>query len=438
MSLEPSFYNHATSPDGDDQVILFQKAWGSILIVSSDQADALMSGRLELLPASLIDELQDAGFIVPADFDEIGAAHSRWKESREANTLLACTIELTQSCNLGCRYCYQNTTRYDDVISPEAVENLKRYVRYVVDQAMRPIEDVSLRFIGGEPLLQKQAVLAAIDDMRRLTDQLGVRFHTQMDTNGLLLDRDVVRALGALSISITDKQDHDLMRPRLGGQGSFDQIVERIRRHSEDFNRYDTVLSIRYNANAANARHMPEVYRLVRSFGISRTEFELYATVNYGFNNPVSVLTDQEFKKLYLSLIRLKLEHGEVIRDFPKPTFAPCSAYTGWNLKVTAKGKLALCDAMTKPRGDIGELVLNPASYVETFADVMNYDPFEDEPCGTCTNVGICGGKMYCKTNVNAPDRDPCDFLKYELDEFLRFFVPAYAASPDLFDLGVM
>ncbi len=66
----------------------------------------------------------------------------------------------------------------------------------------------------------------------------------------------------------------------------------------------------------------------------------------------------------------------------------------------------------------------------EIFADVDAHDPFQDPQCGNCTNVGICGGKLYCKP-------DPCDFLPFDMEEFLRFFVGAYPAAPNKFDLGL-
>jgi radical SAM protein with 4Fe4S-binding SPASM domain len=97
---------------------------------------------------------------------------------------------------------------------------------------------------------------------------------------------------------------------------------------------------------------------------------------------------------------------------------------------VTADGGLALCDAMTQPRGSVDDLSEDVGRIREIFADVDAHDPFADEQCGSCSNVGICGGKLYCKP-------DPYDFLPFELDEFLRFFVEAYEDSPSTFDLGL-
>lgn len=228
--------------------------------------------------------------------------------------------------------------------------------------------------------MQKDKILAAVSGMRQLIDRLGVGLNTQVDTNGMLLDEAIVREMDATSITLTNKVDHDTVRVRHNGAGSYDQILGRITRHAEYYNAYDTVLAVRYNVNAFNAKYVPEVYRMVKGLGIRYTQFDLFNTVNYDYNVLIPTLTGDQFKRLYLDLIKLKVEHGETVTDFPRPTFSPCSGYTPYNLKVTADGRLALCD-------------------------------------------------VYCKA-------DPCDFLPFDLDEFLRFFAETYPSVPSRFNLG--
>jgi sulfatase maturation enzyme AslB (radical SAM superfamily) len=351
----------------------------------------------------------------------------------------ALTIELGQACNLACPYCYQNEYRDSaSVITDEAITRLAGYAEAVITSGKRPVTDIALRFIGGEPLMQKAKVLAAAARLGALGARLGVRLHTQIDTNGLLLDEAVVTAIGAVSVTLTNKADHDVMRVRHNGSGTYDALMRKLTRLTPCFNDHGTVLSIRYNANALNARHVPDVYRMVKSLGIRRTEFELYQTVDYTYNDLlVPTLNREQFKRLYMDVVRLKAEHGEVITDFPRPTFAPCSAYTPYNLKVTAAGQLALCDAMHAPAGELTDLTADIDAVRAIFPEsITGHTPFDDPQCGTCTNVGICGGKLFCKTNPADPNADPCDFLPFDMDEFLQFFAQAYPVMPERFDLA--
>lgn len=436
--LKPSYYNHYTPVGDGARVIVFSKFHGSVTLVTAPDAEALRAGHLTALDSGTLAELERAGFIGDAQADETAQAHERYARRKRDNAALALTIELGQACNLACPYCYQNDYRDSRaVITDEAVSRLERYAEAVIASGKRPITDIAFRFIGGEPLMQKAKVLDAAARFRALAARLGVALHTQIDTNGLLLDEAAVSALDAVSVTLTNKADHDTMRVRHNGSGTYDALTRRLTRLAPCFNEHGTILSIRYNANALNARHVPDVYRTAKGLGITRTEFELYNTVNYGYNLLVPSLTRDQFKRLYMDVVRLKAEHGEVITDFPRPTFAPCSAYTPYNLKVTATGQLALCDAMHAPEGELSDLTADIDAVRAIFPDdITGHDPFTDPQCGTCTNIGICGGKLFCKSNPHAADNDPCDFLPFDLDEFLRFFATAYPAMPERFDLA--
>lgn len=436
MSLKPSRYNHYTPTGDPTRVVLFNKFWGSVALIDEQSADTLKADQVTKLAEEKIRELEEGGFLVAGEIDEKAIAEERYLARKANNALLAITIELTQECNLACPFCYQNSYRGTGAITDQAISRISEYVEAVVTERRRPITDIALRFIGGEPLMQKAKILAAIGEMREVTDRLGVKLNTQIDTNGLLLDENVVREMDGISITLTNKSDHDKMRIRHNGTGSYDQLLKRIQRHAEHFNLYETVLAIRYNANALNSKYVPEVYKMVKGLGIRYTDFELFNTVNYDYNVLVPTLTRDQFKRLYLDLIKLKVEHGETVGDFPRPTFAPCSAYTPYNLKVTADGRLALCDAMSDPEGSLDDLLEDVGRHQEIFADVAAHNPFNDPQCGNCSNVGICGGKLFCKSNPHAADNDPCDFLPFDMDEFLRFFAEAYPSMPERFDLG--
>lgn len=432
MALKPSYYNHFTTAD-DGRVIVFNKFWGSVQLLNARDGGLLQAGNVAGLPADLATELENAGFLVPDEMDEREAAHGKYLHRKANNSVLALTIELTQECNLGCPYCYQNSYKKPGNITQDTVSGLLEYMDRVLSEHKRPITDVVMRFIGGEPLMQKEQIFAAIEGGRKIAGRHRVGWSCQADTNGLLLDERVVRELDAVSVTLTNKADHDRLRVRKNGAGTYEQILKRLRKHADDFNAFGTVLSIRFNANALNAAYVPDIYRMTRDLGINETEFELYNTIQYTYNAPSVGLSKDGFKRLYMDLIRLKVESGETVTDFPRPTFAPCSAYTPYNLKVAADGSLALCDAMHTTISSLDQLRSTIDRHGEIFADVADHDPFKDEQCGACTNVGICGGKLYCKSNENAPELDPCDFLPFDMDEFLRFFAETYPERPEAF-----
>lgn len=281
--------------------------------------------------------------------------------------------------------------------------------------------------------MQKKEVLEATPRIREAGERLGVNCHAQMDTNGLLIDSAVVRAMDALSITITNKADHNIMRVRKNKTGTYEAILKKIRRHAEDFNDAGCVLAVRFNVHAMNAKYVPEVYTMVRGLGIKYTDFDLYEVVNYDFNLMVPTLTRDQYKKLYLDLIKLKVESGEVVDAFPRPTFAPCSGYTPFNIKVMASGKLAVCDAPQEEVGALAQLLDDPTAHGQIFPDQAEHNPFQHPRCGGCPNIGICGGEYFCKFNPHAEEQNPCDFLPFDMDEFLRYFAEQAPKTPQRF-----
>jgi uncharacterized protein len=101
--------------------------------------------------------------------------------------------------------------------------------------ALKP-ESFALTFFGGEPLLNLPVVYFLAERLWTACQARGVRMLVNVITNGLLLTPEVVDRLlpyGLNGVKVTldgDRDMHNRMRPLRGGQGTFDRIVENIRR----------------------------------------------------------------------------------------------------------------------------------------------------------------------------------------------------------------
>jgi uncharacterized protein len=91
-------------------------------------------------------------------------------------------------------------------------------------------------FFGGEPLLNLPAMYAIAERMAAATAARGLKQTISIITNGLLLTPEIVDRMlpyGLRGVKITldgDRETHNRMRPLRGGQGTFDRIVENVRR----------------------------------------------------------------------------------------------------------------------------------------------------------------------------------------------------------------
>ncbi len=140
-------------------------------------------------------------------------------------------VNPTELCNLDCSYCYipaemrKNGEHMSSDRLLEAMETLKDYFDSTIDDERKP----KIIFHGAEPLLNKQAVFAAID---RYQDEFG--FGVQ--TNATALDEEAIEFLTSRGVSIGLSLDGpiaeitDRTRQSWGGKGVHDTVLQAIRR----------------------------------------------------------------------------------------------------------------------------------------------------------------------------------------------------------------
>jgi uncharacterized protein len=109
-----------------------------------------------------------------------------------------------------------------------------RWIEQRLDE-VRP-EKFHLTLFGGEPLLNLPVGYYLAERAHALCAQRGIPQSLSVITNGLLLTPEVVDRLlpyGLYGVKITldgDRDTHNRMRPLRGRQGTFDRIIENVRR----------------------------------------------------------------------------------------------------------------------------------------------------------------------------------------------------------------
>ena len=146
------------------------------------------------------------------------------------------TIEITQECNLRCKYCcysgaYANRRKHNG--STISYQNLERCVEFIKAHTPDDVPVVYVSFYGGEALLCRDKIKWL---MSELSSRCGDRnFEFSISTNGLLLDEDTVDWIchtPNLYLSITidgDRVMHDKNRVTSNEHGSYDIIIDNLR-----------------------------------------------------------------------------------------------------------------------------------------------------------------------------------------------------------------
>ncbi len=144
----------------------------------------------------------------------------------------ALCIHIAHDCNLACRYCFAGEGEYHGERSLMSYETGKKALDLLVASSGSR-QNLEVDFFGGEPLLNFEVVKKLVAYGRSLEKEHNKKFRFTLTTNGVLLNDDIMefvnKEMGNLVLSIDGRKEvHDRMRPRRGGQGSYDEILPKL------------------------------------------------------------------------------------------------------------------------------------------------------------------------------------------------------------------
>jgi uncharacterized protein len=242
--MQASMFNVRVPLEGNGDVFLMNTFTDAQVIVSSDVVGLL--DRLASDPAanfsteeqSALTTLSEQGFVVNDRQTERRQVEAFFRDVREDTDQLRVTVLTTLQCNFACDYCFQGDHGdYNKFAEKMSLETAARVAAWTEQR----LDDVApgsfvLTLFGGEPLLNLPVAYYLAERLWNACTARGVRMMLNVITNGLLLTPEVVDRLapyGLNGVKITLDGDHDThnrMRPLRGGQGTFDKIVENVRR----------------------------------------------------------------------------------------------------------------------------------------------------------------------------------------------------------------
>lgn len=159
------------------------------------------------------------------------------------------TIQVTDSCNMACSYCYQHNKGNHSM----SFDTAKRFIDMILDSDEKTNKYVTsniangviIDFIGGEPWLEVDLISKISDyfigELFRRKHHWAIRFMLSACSNGLLHFDDRVqnyikrhRYHFSYNVSIDgDKALHDSCRVDLSGNGTYDRAIAAVYHYNE-------------------------------------------------------------------------------------------------------------------------------------------------------------------------------------------------------------
>jgi len=241
--MQPSMFNVQVPVKDTGNVFMMNTLSDAQLLVSSDVSDLLQRvarGDTEFAgdERDTIDTLIENGFVVESREHERRSLDEYFTNLREDTEQMKVTVLTTLQCNFACDYCFQGDhgdyNKFAAKMSLESARQVALWIERRLDE-VKP-EKLHLTLFGGEPLLNLPVGYYLAERVHAMCAERGIPQTISIITNGLLLTPEVVDrllpfGLGGVKITLDgDRDTHNRMRPLRGRQGTFDRIIENVRR----------------------------------------------------------------------------------------------------------------------------------------------------------------------------------------------------------------
>ncbi len=393
-----------------DGLLLYNTLTCSLVLLPPDEADDL----------TVQGELIDRWFLVPQGHDD----RKLCRQVRQMAALLTpapkvvttYTILPTTGCNARCFYCYEQGTKPITMTA----EMASRVARYIV--AHRGGEKITLRWFGGEPLVNAKA----IDQICTELNEQGVPFRSEMITNGYLMDADMVERAKDLwqlkKVQITldgTAQTYNRVKAYVyRGVNAFERVLENIGLLTAAGIHVD----IRLNVDKHNIGEIAELVELLHQHFGTNENLSVYSHELFGERAPEDNAT--------LFALRMQLEqqiakcgYGGRQRLQKDIKLSYCIADNDRSVVIAPDGHLGKCEHFIDREffGHIDSEERNEAilrKFKERRADI--------EACATCPFYPQCYRLVMCADDFGCTPEsqqerlnDTMEAMKYEYERYL-------------------
>ena len=187
--------------------------------------------------------------------------------NKRTTVVKALGLHIAHDCNLACKYCFADEGEYHGKRELMSYEVGKKALDFLVANSGSRT-NLEVDFFGGEPLMNFEVVKQLVKYGRSLEEPNNKKFRFTLTTNGVLLDDDILefanKEMSNLVLSLDGRKEvHDLMRPRRGGQGSYDTVVPKFIKAAESRNQMNYYVRGTYTRNnldfAKDVIHMADL-----------------------------------------------------------------------------------------------------------------------------------------------------------------------------------
>lgn len=401
------------------------------LILSGKSEEDYCSGRQNADPALFkrcLNDLTDRGETAPYVPEE----------------KIRLTLNVANSCNMKCGYCYANGGTYHSKENLMTMETAERAVDAFIS---RFGELGSVKFIGGEPLLNKKVVCGICDYIQKKYD---AGLIPQMPdfiiaTNGTILDERLIeysiRYKWRVGLSFDGPESiHELVRQFSDGSPTGTIIKENIRRWKDATGGKcpSSVNACYSGVHQKNGITVTEAVKYMKNeLGIEKVNIvpvdaskdsSFALTDNDCFVRAIREILDPESKD-YRRYMFTKLKSLEKLLKARRSMPGHICKAGLTTFGVSADGNVSPCHMLTDENefymGSVNDAALFAGEHFRAVqSKLKQYDRYQNDKCGRCFAnrlcIGCLGGNVFRTGNPYQADPVVCGMIRGALEELLK------------------
>lgn len=347
-------------------------------------------------------------------------------------------LELTNACNLRCRYCFENYQTEQRDISIMTKNILEKAIRFL----LKDRRNCHLTFFGGEPTLCKELIIHGIYYGNQLAREQRKYISYSIVTNGTNIDDEFLNILNENNVNIVYSFDGNKFvqnqnRPFAGGKGSYEVVYKNLIKilNSRKDERYGHII-VRPTITSESVRLMNNIYNEFINIGCKEVSFSLvsadenkqYAirekdieilresykemTKNYYYE----IEKGNSFNKFFESILK------KVDSDSINKYFCDCGRRY---IAIGTNGDIYPCEGFLGVKqaklGNINNEFLEKEWILPQSVEV-------NKECNNCWAKYLCGGSCYHEAwmrtgSINGRDKLVCETYKLALEYALKLYV---------------
>jgi uncharacterized protein len=355
------------------------------------------------------------------------------KKERRETGVRALTVNVTQVCNLHCKYCAAGGNgTYGDPVKRIAVTETIPSLQSFIAKVPRG-EEFRLTFLGGEPLLYPEGIEILAEEARRMGEENGVVVNFTIVTNGTLFSQKNVDLIKKYRMDVTVSLDgpaeiNDKRRPNQGGRPVTAQVEEGLARLLPQKSEMGRVMLS--GVFGRGNLDLVKAFLYYRQFDVDWFDFtydhhETSREINEEFMQQIAKVADLAFtmggeKELrrihtfdrYFDL----LDRQQQIENY-------CGAGKSF-LMMDARQNLYTCPWVV---GEAKEIVGHGGQVWEDRLKAYEAPLIEKNGCGSCWARFLCGGGcMYIHRQVTGDkhrvDTNYCDRTRFLIETTVLYY----------------